>query len=54
MVQVTASSGKTPCLAAALRCGADAKARTTAATSMAPLPARMRAAPIATGSSTAP
>ena len=46
-MQTTASNGKVPCLAAALRWGADARARTIAATSMAPVPASIRAAPIA-------
>lgn len=34
MVQETASSGKVPCLAAAPRWGAEARAKTTAAASM--------------------
>jgi len=36
-VQTTTSNGKVPCLAAALRWGADARARTIAAASMASL-----------------
>ena len=38
MVQEAASSGKVPCLAAALRWGAKARTRTTAATSIALVP----------------
>ena len=54
MVQVTANSGRAPCLVAAPRWDADARARTIAAAGIASVPASTRATPIVAGSSTTP